>query len=483
MLGKDAVTSARRPLRARQHLALALLVSAAMSCPVRVQGYPLFAPPSRSFETRGRVVDIAVGDFNRDGKPDLVVANDTARVVSVLLGSGDGRFEVLITLPTSAAPATLAVGDLDSDGSMDIVVGMPTSIGVLMGHGDGTFDPLAVRAIQGGATQVLACELNGDGHPDLVYLNSNGQAVQSMLGNGNGAFGVALVRQGLLYPNGCALGDLNADGKLDLVVGTGDCSGEMSRALGNGDGTFGPVLQFDPLVCNPYSPAIGDATGDGKADAIVSLLSRAEVAVYPGNGDGTFGTRSTFALGGACFTLALRDFNADGRLDIASTSVSPAAVSTLLATSSGFLAKQDCAVGGTSHATTSGDFNLDGLPDLAVGGYSSKSVTILLNSGGALPLAVPQGARGGARLGLRVAPNPLRGSSRATFSLTARAKVRLRVFDLAGRLVADRDLGALDQGAHDALLGLDTASTRAGFYLVQLRANGAMEMIGAPFVK
>lgn len=446
-------------------------------------GYPLFSPPSRTYETAGQVTALAVGDMNGDGKPDLVVANEAARAVSILLGSGDGRFSGPIIMTTSVSPVSLALADLDSNGALDLIIGMQGGIGIRMGQGGGVFLPLAVRIVPGQPWQVLSCHLNADAHPDLVYRDANGLAVQSILGNGDGTFGSVLVRSGLPYPNGIAVGDLNADGKLDLLVGTGDCGGELSRALGNGDGTFGPVLQFDPLVCNPVSPTIGDVTGDGHADAVISVLGRSKAYVYPGNGNGTFGAKVEYALGGASFELLLADFNLDGRPDVAAAAASSGVVSTLLATESGLLPRQDCTVGSNVYALASGDFNLDGLPDLVVGGSASKLVTILLNTGGLLPLAVSFDGSHGNRFGLRISPSPLARSSRVSFTLGTRAAVRLRVFDLAGRLVADRDLGELGPGAHEARLGLDVESTRAGFYIVQLSAGSEHAAVGAPFVE
>ncbi len=482
MFGTDAFPFTRTSQRGQQILPIAALC-VVFTGAAPASGYPLFSPPSRTYETAGTVGALAVGDMNGDGKPDLVVANEAASVVSILLGSGDGRFSGLISITTSMPPVSLALADLDSNGAMDIMVGMQGGIDVRMGQGGGAFNALAVRSVQGRPWQVVSCHLNNDSHPDLVYRDANGVAVQSILGNGDGTFGSVLVRSGLPYPNGIAVGDLNADGKLDLLVGTGDCGGELSRALGNGDGTFGPVLQFDPLVCNPVSPAIGDVTGDGHADAVISVLGRSKAYVYPGNGNGTFGAKVEYPLGGASFELLLADFNVDGRPDIAAAAASSGVVSTLLATERGLLPKQDCAVGSSVLAMSSGDLDLDGRPDLVVGGSGTKRVTILLNSGGALPLAVPLDASSGNRFGLRVSPSPLRYDSRADFVLTTRAAVRLRVFDLIGRLLADRDLGELGPGAHGAYLRLDRETTHAGFYLVQLIAGGESATAGAPFVE
>lgn len=430
------------------------------------------------------VVDLAVGDLNGDGHLDIVTANDTARVVCVLLGAGDGTFAAPIVVPTGDGAEAVAVADLNGDGAQDVVVGLWTGYGVLLGHGDGTFAPIATHVVAGGANEVRLCALGGDAHADLIHISIHGYPLSSYLGSGDGTFATAQVLG--QFPggmNGLGVGDLNADGKLDAVVSKGDCDGEMSRVLGNGDGTFGSVLQFDSGQCNPYPVAIGDVTGDGKPDAVTSLLGRSSISVYPGVGDGTFGARQSFAVAGPSFAMEVEDFNGDGRLDAVAASVSPGVVSVLAGSATGLQAKQDCVVGVGLHALAVGDFNSDGLPDLAVGGWSSPTVTILENTGGVIPLAVSPGAAARSPFALRVAPSPLGAASRAMFALPTGATARLRIFDLAGRVIAERDLGMLGPGAHDANLGLDPRGLRAGFYLVELRAGSVVETVGTPFVK
>ena len=462
----------------------AISCTLAFSCGAGAQAYPLFAPPTRSFSSVGMVSDLAVGDLNGDGHLDIVTANDTARVICVLLGAGNGTFAPAMITPTGDLAEAVAVADLDGDGAQDVVVGLWTGYGVLLGHGDGKFAPIATHTFEGGANEVRLCALDGDAYPDLVKIDANGIALASYLGHGDGTFGAAQLRgplQGGM--NGLAVGDLNADGKLDAVVSKGDCGGEMSRVLGNGDGTFGPVLQFDSEQCNPYPVVIGDVTGDGKPDAVTSLVTISSLSVYPGVGDGSFSARQSFPLAGLSLAMDLADFNGDGRLDVAAASISSGVVSVLLGSATGLQAKQDCAVGGAFHALAIGDFNEDGLPDLAVGGWHSPTVTILFNTGGVLPLAVPPGEPAGSPFALRVAPSPLGAASRAMFVLPARAAVRLHVFDVAGRVLAERDLGMLGPGRHDANLGLDPRALRPGFYLVELRAGGVVETVGTPLVK
>jgi FG-GAP-like repeat len=161
---------------------------------------------------------VAVGDFNGDGKLDLVTANFAANTVSVLLAKGDGTFQAKVDYPTGSSPHAVAVGDFNGDGKSDVVTVAYTDTGgnsnfsILLGNGDGTFQP----------------------HVDY----STGQYNWSM-----------------------AVGDFNGDGKLDVVSASEDLGGAVSVLLGNGDGTFQPVMIFP--VPGATGVVVGDFNGDG----------------------------------------------------------------------------------------------------------------------------------------------------------------------------------------------------------------------------
>lgn len=370
-----------------------------------------------------------VGDINGDGKPDLVMSvADPATgssTINVLLGNGDGTFSAPITTDIPGA-GLQAVVDYNGDGKLDLVLsssGLNLS-SIALGNGDGTFRTRDNDLIGLGGWFNVVADFNGDGKPDLLIApggshggENNFDPFAILFNDGNGKF-----TEKLLPPSATplsppipgatiAIGDVNLDGKADIVTTAG-------VFLSNGDGSFQAVPWNDPAeglgFSTSFGSAIADLNGDGNPDIIyVSSVNAGfadatppAVVVLFGNGDGTFRIGDFYVLGGAGVyqSMVVADFDLDGAPDVALGSV-PAAPGevgvagiTILQNHGDGTLRNTISVDGISLGSVEplssvplsvADFNGDGKPDIALidapaasaGGPSASTMAaVLLNN-------------------------------------------------------------------------------------------------------
>lgn len=300
-------------------------------------------------------IRIAAGDFDGDGKLDVAMANaafaNAPASLRVRFGNGDGTFGPAVSYPIEDGP--LAAADFSGDGLADLAVGHASrrNVAVFVGRADRSFDAPAEYGVSGDGSEMslAAGDMNGDGAPDLVAVTTKAplgnprSQIDTLLGRGDGTFAssVAPVADSVETPidaRPMALGDLNGDGVLDIVIqnsfsyGSYCCS--ITILLGNGDGTYRDPAQ---VLCSDASPAsveyqvsaagspagltIADVDGDGRPDVAAAFtFNSIFLQVFPGNGDGTFQSAAIHCLNtfDPPYGLVSGDFNGDGRIDLVS---------------------------------------------------------------------------------------------------------------------------------------------------------------------
>lgn len=383
---------------------LVLLASAAMS---DASAGSLF--PNPIFKAGLAPLDVTIGDFNNDGRKDLVVANSGSDDITLLLGVGDGTFRVKLHFDVGDAPFGVVSGDFDADGNQDLAVVNRGSndVSVLLGHGDGTFALEGPYLVGSDPVSLVVDDFDGDGRQDLVIANASSRDLSVLLGNGDGTFAPEMrFLAGGSRPNAIASGDFNEDGSPDVVLALGFGQG-LAVHLGNGDGTFSAGVRIGNR--SPLAVVVADFDDDGRQDLAMEVFSRpdgtgGQVAVFPGNGDGTFAPDVRTDTAAFPFALTTGDFNGDGRPDLVTGDILDAVVgpTTERLQLSILLGNGDAtfdllAVRAPGHGLWSfgvDDLDGDGRQDLAVTNGRSNDLLVLLGNGDGTFVTEPRFAAG-----------------------------------------------------------------------------------------
>lgn len=335
--------------------------------------------------------DIVVADFNGDTKADVGVTGAAGSSVGffVYLGNGDGTFQGQKYTPVgSSGVSGPSVGKLNSDTIPDVVVVSNGNVYVLLGNGDGTFAVQTPVAAGTGAQYSAIGDFDKNTKLDVaVTVNGSSSAVAILLGDGAGhltaAAGSPFGVSGL--PARVAVSEFNGDAIPDLAVACNN--GSANILIGNGDGSFQTKKTY-AVSDSPQDLVVGDFDGDTHPDLALmeyslNTITTPTLSVLLGNVDGTFQLEKKVKLSASTGSLAVGDFNLDGKLDVATGG---GGFDTGFKSVMTFMGKGDGTfdAGPTPIAAKNiwrpaiADYNGDGKPDIAIVG--TNNLTVLLNT-------------------------------------------------------------------------------------------------------
>lgn len=396
-----------------------LTIAAPVTYPVGPSPDPYIPNAADASEVTGKFI---TGDKNLD----LVISHTSNNSVYFLKGNGNGTFQPAVQINVGQAiQGDVFAGDFNRDGKLDLLlISSNNQAIVLLGNGNGTFkQPLVSTSFNTPNYYPrgwVVGDFNKDGKLDIAFgLPSNSLSTGDYgvcLGNGNGAFAAPIFGTPgwVTYPRWVTAGDFNHDGKMDLAFADGQGSSnnpntaEMTVLLGNGDGTFhlgghyaspqfpnGAGWQLADATSNPENVMCADLTGNGILDIVESDYS-STVNVYIGNGDGTFQPAVSYAVGNYPRNVVAADINHDGKMDLIVTGVGigpggaifsqvgaqAGSVDVLLGYGDGTF-QQPIVYNPSAYPgyTAAGDFNNDGYPDLAVTQVlDGTNLSVMLNN-------------------------------------------------------------------------------------------------------
>ncbi|MDX2128826.1 MAG: FG-GAP-like repeat-containing protein [Chloroherpetonaceae bacterium] len=333
---------------------------------------------------------VAVGDINKDGKPDFVAAAAGTNVVSARVGDGLGGFSFVDfenwNIGGATLPWSVILRDVNRDGNLDFITANRTSndVTVRFGLGDGKFSTVSVSrySVGGGATRVDASDLDLDGNIDIVSANRTGNSISILRGVGSGSFGTATNISVGNSPESIVASDVNQDGKPDLLVAN------------SADNTVSVLLNTTTITLNPFGAAYGVSVGstpnrifvadvnlDGKPDILTAGRFANTVSVRLGDGIGGFTGTTEISVGDQPFGLFVADVNLDGKPDILTANQNAATVSVRLGDGSGnFSGTTEISVGSNPASVFVSDVNQDGKPDFVTANFSG-TLSVRLGDG------------------------------------------------------------------------------------------------------
>lgn len=335
---------------------------------------------------------LAAADFDRDGVLDLALGAFGTSNVMLYRGVGNGTFLPAVPRTNTAGGVSIAAADMNLDGRVDIVTATQgNAITVMLGNGDLTFQTPTSRTVTPSVQYLIVADFNADGRPDVAVSQFMvGQpALSILLGNGDGTLQTPLTSFPSSVSLSVAAGDMNRDGKTDLVLHN-QGPFRASVLLGNGNGTF--TTSYNASLTSTAELGVADFNRDGKPDVACCNPSQGSVTVLLGDGAGALGAGTNFPVAGQGIVIPA-DLDRDGAIDLVIPNLFGRQVSVLRGTGTGSFSATTSSIVAANNSVSGaavGDFNGDGRLDIATANYNSASIGVLLQTAAAGPTITSQ---------------------------------------------------------------------------------------------
>jgi Bacterial Ig-like domain (group 3)/FG-GAP-like repeat/CARDB/FG-GAP repeat len=340
---------------------------------------------------------VAAADLSGNGKQDVVTSNYGDGTVSVLMGNGDGTFQPAVNYPVGNGPRSVVLADVNGDGKPDIIVANSgtnpadtsntdiNTVSVLLNNGNGTFAPKVDYPTGLNPSAVAVGDMNNDGRPDLIVTSATGNNVEILLNEGNGTFGPRANFPTAVRPLAVAVADLSGNGDLDVVTANVG-NNSVSVLLGRGDGTLKARVNY-ATGSFPQNLVLQDINQDKKIDIVVACRGSSTVNILLGHGNGAFASNTVYPSGGGAYGLAVHDLNGDNLPEIITSDQAARFVNVMLRSKMhSFFPQVSYKVGFGNEGVAVADFNGDGQPDLAIASFNDSSISVLINNSKSLTL-------------------------------------------------------------------------------------------------